>query len=86
MDNYFILFTDDLYKLGLERNEFIALIVAIIALCGFEILHKRKNAVLILNQQPIAFRWAAYLSLIMVVVVYGIYEDQDTSQFIYFQF
>ncbi|WP_405370085.1 MBOAT family O-acyltransferase [Nonlabens sp. Asnod2-A12] len=86
LDNYFIIFTDGLYELGLDRNEFIALIIAIIALCGFEIFHKRKNAVSILNQQPMVFRWIAYLSLVMMVIIYGVYGDQDTSQFIYFQF
>ncbi|MCB0425865.1 MAG: MBOAT family protein [Mangrovimonas sp.] len=85
-NNYIILFTEDLYKLGLGRNELIILILAILGLVVFEILNKSNKLGTLLSKQPIGFRWAAYIIIIMTIVIYGVYGDKDTSQFIYFQF
>ncbi|MEO9571757.1 MAG: MBOAT family O-acyltransferase [Polaribacter sp.] len=85
-NNYIKLFTKDLYKLGLVRNDFVILIVAIFSLLFFEIINNRKNIEKILSRQPLFFRWIAYLLIVFILIFYGVYGDSDTSQFIYFQF
>lgn len=85
-NNYIILFTDNLYKLGLERNELIILFISIISLLVFEVLHKHFNINFILKKQPIVFRWCMYILIFLIITILGIYGDNDTSQFIYFQF
>jgi len=85
-NNYIILFTSNLYKLGLIRSELIILAISIISLLIFEILNRRNNIQVILNRQPMFFRWITYLLIVFVLIIFGIYGDNDTSQFIYFQF
>ncbi len=86
LENFTILFTDQLYNLGLGKNELIILLIAIISLLGFEVIHKRKNVVNLLREQPLFFRWVFYSIIIFTIIIFGVYGDNDTSQFIYFQF
>jgi len=85
-NNYIILFTDQLYQMGLERSELIILMLSIILLLTFEYIHKRKKVTQILQRQPLFFRWFTYVSIVFAIILFGIYGDNDTSQFIYFQF
>ncbi len=85
-NNFYEIFGKDLYLIGLKENEFSALIISIIALSAFEIIHKRFNLSSWLNNQSFAFRWAAYLSIVLVITIFGVYGDENVSEFIYFQF
>jgi len=85
-NNFIIFFTDDLYKLGLDRYQLVILTLAIITLLMLEIINRRKNLVVLLKNQLFVFRWMVYLSIIFIIIVFGVYGDNDTSQFIYFQF
>ena len=85
-NNYIILFTDQLYQMGLERSELIILMLSIILLLTFEYIHKRKKVTQILQRQPLFFRWFTYVSIVFAIILFGVYGDNDTSQFIYFQF
>jgi alginate O-acetyltransferase complex protein AlgI len=85
-NNFIIFFTDDLYKLGLDRYQLVILTLAIITLLMLEIINRRKNLVVFLKNQLFVFRWMVYLSIIFIIIVFGVYGDNDTSQFIYFQF
>ncbi|MDB9873636.1 MBOAT family protein [Flavobacteriaceae bacterium] len=85
-NNYIILFTEDLYKIGLERNELIILGLSIVSLLVFEIMNKKQKISKVLQEQPIVFRWSVYLLIGFVILIFGVYGNNDTSEFIYFQF
>lgn len=85
-NNYIILFTEDLYKIGLERNELIILGLSIVSLLVFEIMNKKQKISKVLQEQPIVFRWSVYLVIGFVILIFGVYGNNDTSEFIYFQF
>jgi D-alanyl-lipoteichoic acid acyltransferase DltB (MBOAT superfamily) len=85
-NNFIILFTDQVYKLGLERGNLIILLVFISLLLFFEIIYNRNKVVSFINKQSIVFRWTTYITIIFVIIIFGIYGGEDKSQFIYFQF
>ncbi|MBU2938054.1 MBOAT family protein [Lacinutrix sp. C3R15] len=85
-NNFYELFGTDLYLIGLKENEFLALFLSIIVLIGFELNHKKYNMVNWLNKQSIILRWSTYLAIAMVLTIFGVYGDDNVSEFIYFQF
>ncbi len=85
-NNYSLLVSDGLYKLGLERGNVIILFGAIGSLIGFEIFSKRFSVVSLLAKQSYIFRWSMYLIIAFVLLILGYYDNEGTSQFIYFQF
>lgn len=85
-NNYHLLFSEELYTLGLERGNMILLFGAIISLISFEIITKRVAMVPVLAKQSYIFRWSVYFAIALVLVLLGYYGTEDRSQFIYFQF
>ena len=85
-NNLYELFGADLYLIGLKENEFYVLAFSIIALIGFEVLHRRKSAFAWLNKQSLIFRWSTYIAIALVITIFGVYGDDNISEFIYFQF
>lgn len=85
-NNYSLLFSGGLYELGLERGNVIILFGAIASLIGFEIFSKRFAVVTLLAKQSYIFRWSIYLIIACMLLTLGYYGNEDTSQFIYFQF
>jgi hypothetical protein len=83
-NNIVILFTEELYKPGLDRYQLTILTLAIISLLALEMINKRINLTQFLVKQLIVFRWSIYLSII--IILFCVYGDKNTSQFIYFQF
>lgn len=82
------LYTTSVLELGLDKGNWIILIVAIFILYIVDILHEKKISVFsLINKQEIWFRWILYMGLIYSTILVGIYGIQyDASQFIYFQF
>ncbi|MDO5975344.1 MBOAT family O-acyltransferase [Flavivirga jejuensis] len=85
-NNFIILFTDQIYELGLEKGNLVILLVFMVLLLFFEVIHNRKSVASLLNKQSIIFRWSTYVAVIMVIIIFGVYGGEDKSQFIYFQF
>ena len=85
-NNYILIFTDEIYKLGLERSEFLYATISIILLLIFEQFRVKSKIVELLNSAPIVFRWGIYLLIVFTIIIFGVYGDQNTSEFIYFQF
>ncbi|WP_299272276.1 MBOAT family O-acyltransferase [uncultured Psychroserpens sp.] len=86
VNNYVSVVSDSIYNLGLEKTHMIPLFVFIVLLLVFEIIHSRKNVSSFFNKQSIIFRWLFYIIIVFTIMLYGVYGDDDTSQFIYFQF
>lgn len=82
------LYTTSVLELGLDKGNWIILIVAIFILYIVDILHEKEISVFsLINKQEIWFRWILYIGLIYSIILVGIYGIQyDASQFIYFQF
>lgn len=80
------LFDKNTYLIGFKPNEFKVISFSIIFLFIFEYLHRKHNVVKFLNAQATIFRWCFYLSIILSIIVFGIYGDRNIQEFIYFQF
>lgn len=83
-----VFMTTGIFKLGLDRNNWIIMIVSILILFVVDVLHEKGIRIREkINAQEPWLRGLVYLGLIWAVILLGIYGvGYDTSQFIYFQF
>lgn len=79
-------FNENIYLIGFKPNEFKIITIAILLLFMFEYLHRTYNVIKFLNNQATLFRWSFYLSIVLTIIVFGIYGDRNIQEFIYFQF
>ncbi|WP_339631677.1 MBOAT family O-acyltransferase [Bizionia echini] len=80
------LFNGNIYELGLIKPEFILSLIVIVLLVLFEWFHKKTNAQVLISKQILPVRWAFYLVVTFVILIFGIYGEGQVSEFIYFQF
>ena len=85
-NNFYELFGDQLYLIGLKENEFSLLILTIIGLFIVERFNRKQSLVAKLNQQALLFRWTVYVCIALFITIFGVYGDEIASEFIYFQF
>jgi alginate O-acetyltransferase complex protein AlgI len=52
----------------------------------FDAVHRKYNAIRLLNKAPLVLRSAFYVSIVFAIIIFGIYGDDSVSEFIYFQF
>ena len=78
--------TTPAYNSAQEALEIFSLIIFIALLLVFEVAHKRFKILRFLNAQIFIFRWALYFVIIYVLILFGIYGENQASEFIYFQF
>ncbi len=86
INNLNVLFTDQMFTLGLNRGNLIILLFSIIFLLLVDLLANKVNLYLFLYRQTAAFRWVTYIAIVLFIVIFGYYGNDDKSQFIYFQF
>jgi alginate O-acetyltransferase complex protein AlgI len=79
-------FNKETYLIGLKTNEFKVIILSILLLFAGELLHLKYNLIELLNKQGLIFRWSFYISIVIVIVLFGVYGDENIQEFIYFQF
>jgi alginate O-acetyltransferase complex protein AlgI len=58
-------------------------LASILALEVGQLLAQRKTRFTVLGKMPVSARWAAYAAFVILVVMFGVYQNR---QFIYFQF
>lgn len=76
-----------LFSLGLTAPEFFAALLGILIVLAVDVLSLKTDLRARLLEKKTAFRWTAYLSAVLVILIFGIYGSQYTAQqFIYFQF
>lgn len=75
-----------IFELGLSKPEFILSIIAVSLLVVFEWTHKKINIQKIISKQILPIRWSFYISIIFVILIFGIYGSDQVVEFIYFQF
>jgi alginate O-acetyltransferase complex protein AlgI len=76
----------DFNRIGTEQFLLRQMPLALAAIVLLEVaqhLHSRRSLALRFGRLPMPLRWSTYLSLVLGVVMFGVYRS---SQFIYFQF
>lgn len=87
--DWWSLFDQSIYTLGLDIRQMHILFIALIVLLLVDLLryYKKQKLVEWLEGQWIVFRWGVILALLVTCVVFGYYGPGfDSAQFIYFQF
>lgn len=86
--NWWVLFDDSLFTLGLDWKNFVLLILAIVILLVSDIFkYKGIKVRRVIMRQELWFRWSLYIAAIAGILVFGIWgPGYDASAFIYFQF
>ncbi len=74
------------YDIGLPSQEFDLAIISVILLLIFDAIHRKYNALSLLNKTNVFIRCSVYTIIIYSIVVFGIYGNDSVSEFIYFQF
>lgn len=60
---------------------------ALLLLFLFDLADERTDAIAMVSRWPVVIRWACYLGLVMIVLVFGVYgPGYDVKAFTYFQF
>lgn len=86
--NWWILFDDSLFALGLNWKNFILLIFALMILfvadiCKYKGIKIRE----IVLKQELWCRWTIYMLGMLIILIFGVWGPAyDASEFIYFQF
>ena len=83
-----VIHTTSIWDIGLNKGNWLVLIVAVLILLCVDILHECGVGVFALvNKQCLGIRWGLYLGLVLSIIMFGIYGvAYDASAFIYFQF
>ena len=82
-----ILFTDALYKMGLDKQDFWMALYSIFILFIVHFLQEKFNILKEINKLWLPFRWGIYLAVIFFILIFGAYGNQyNAADFIYFQF
>lgn len=75
-----------LYDLGLVKHEFLAAIVSIGGLVVFDFVHLKYGARRLLEKTHFLIQNLIIVTIILLIFIFGIYGDENVSEFIYFQF
>ena len=82
--NPWVFFDGSLYKLGLDRLDFWALIFGLFLLFVVSSFQGKGSVREKIEQQNLVFRWALWLGLFAAVLLFGMYgEGYNPSDFIY---
>lgn len=77
----------ELLSFGLNKNNYILLIVALLILFVIDIMQEKMCIREWLENKPLILRWSLCIGLFMFVVIFGIYgPGYNQSQFVYMQF
>ncbi|SJZ59086.1 D-alanyl-lipoteichoic acid acyltransferase DltB, MBOAT superfamily [Cetobacterium ceti] len=81
-----IFFDGTLYRLGLDKKDFIIAIIMIIFLNIIKLLQRNTFIKKRILELRTTYRWILYYGAIFITTILGYYGDSVASQFIYFQF
>ena len=82
-----VFFDGTLYGFGIERKNFLALILCICLMAVIEFIQEKKNIREWLETQHVILRWGIYLGGIALVAILGVYgPGYSATQFLYGQF
>lgn len=73
-------------SLGMEKPELLLCLGLIMLLALYELIREKHSVGEILTKTPFVVRWTVYMAMIAVIIVFGVYGDANSTQFIYFKF
>ena len=79
---------DNIYKLGLARQEFFVLLASLAVLLFVDVLHEKGIRIReTVAKQNLVFRWLLYLAAIFAIIIFGMYGPGfNAAEFIYGRF
>jgi len=84
--NWRDLLNQETYLVGFKAYEFRVVVISILVLIGVEIYHRKYNLVRTVQNLNIVLRWIFYLIIVFAIILFGMYGENTTQEFIYFQF
>lgn len=75
-----------IYDLGLNQGNIILAVISVIFLLTAELIEEKQPVYNKLQREPFLTKTLIYICLLLTVMVFGIYGDNQAAQFIYFQF
>ncbi|MCQ2497578.1 MAG: MBOAT family protein [Lachnospiraceae bacterium] len=80
--------TSSIFELGLEKGDWIVLILAFVIVLIVDILHEKNISIkALLDKNIFVLRWIVYAAALLVIIIFGIYGvEYDTATFMYAQF
>jgi alginate O-acetyltransferase complex protein AlgI len=69
--NWNVIWSGELFKLGLDYKEFYVAVIAVILLLILEIFSELKNLIVVFSRQNMIFRWTIYLAAVLVILIFG---------------
>lgn len=76
----------DIWNLGMEKTDFIFSVILIVIWFVIEGIQGKVCLQTWLQKRKLVVRWAFYLVMIYLCIMFGIYGNLSASSFIYFQF
>ncbi|GAA0077849.1 MBOAT family protein [Clostridium sp. CTA-5] len=87
LHNESILQDGTLFNLIISRDEFIVAVIGIVIVIIIDILKEKINLLEVLSHKKIIYRWGIYISIILIIIILGVYgSGYSEQQFIYCQF
>lgn len=82
--NPWIFFNESVYKLGLSRKSFTLMTFGLCVLFVVSLFQRKGSVRKMIAEQPLVVRWAIYLALLFVPLIFGMYgPEYDAKAFIY---
>ena len=73
-------------SLGLDDKDFWMMTHTLLILMIVEFVQRKQDLLVMLNKQPIWFRWTIYYLLFFSITIFGFYGEANAVDFVYFQF
>lgn len=86
VNNFSTLIGEDLYSLGLDEYDFKAAVFSILILLLVHLAQRKISLSRWVAEQWLPVRWILYTGLILTILIFGFYGQNEKAQFIYFQF
>jgi Predicted membrane protein involved in D-alanine export len=72
--------------LGMDKANILVSIILIVFLIIFELIQEKISMGEVVKREPAVSRWLVYCAMVVIILLFGVYGDANSTQFIYFQF
>ena len=80
------LFSEYIFGLGLNKPQLIAGLIAVFILAAIELIKGKINIIDYMKRQKFGVWWTVIILMTVAILIFGMYGNMETQQFIYFQF
>ncbi len=86
VNNFSKIVGKELFTLGLDEYDFKVAIASLIILLSVHLVQRKTSLTKWVAEQWLPIRWGLYIGLILTILIFGFYGQNEKAQFIYFQF